>query len=237
MQSYDVDADALAPLVPAGTALDLWRGRALVSVVGFRFLDTRVLGVAIPWHRDFDEVNLRFYVRRDVPGSETRHGVVFVGELVSRLAVALLARLAYNEPYRAVTMRSATPRGADEAPGRLAYEWRIGGDGEGLAATAVGAPAAPEPGSQAAFITQHHWGYTRQRDGGTVEYEVVHPPWRVWTAGGPTLTMDVARLYGPAFAPALARAPVSALVADGSPVSVYAPRRLATTETRRMSLR
>jgi len=227
MLSYGVDPDVLAPLVPAGTVLDLWRGRALVSVVGFRFLDTRVLGVAIPWHRDFDEVNLRFYVRRDVPGGERRHGVVFVRELVSRLAVALLARLAYNEPYRAVKMRSATPRGAGAAPGRLAYEWRIGGAWEGLAATAVGAPAAPEPGSQEAFIIQHHWGYTRQRDGGTVEYEVVHPPWRVFTAGSATLTMDVARLDGRAFAPALSRAPASALVADGSPVVVHAPRRLA----------
>jgi len=227
MLSYEVDPDVLAPLVPAGTALDLWRGRALVSVVGFRFLDTRVLGVAVPRHRDFDEVNLRFYVRRDLPSGETRHGVVFVRELVARLAVALLARLAYNEPYRAVTMRSATPRGANDAPGRLAYEWRMGGAWEGLAATAVGAPAMPEPGSQEAFITRHHWGYTRQRDGGTVEYEVVHPPWRIWTAGGAALTTDVARLYGRAFAPALSRPPVSALVADGSPVIVYAPRRMA----------
>src|SRR2546425_3481080 len=227
MLSYEVDLDVLAPLVPAGLALDLWHGRALVSVVGFRFLDTRVLGAAIAWEREFVEVTRLFCFRRDVPGGETRQGVVFVRELVSRLAVALLARLAYNEPYRAVRMRSATPRGASDAPGRLAYEWRIGGAWEGLAATAVGAPTAPEPGSQEAFIPQHHWGETRQRDGGAAEYEVVPPPWRVWTAGGATLAMDVARLYGRAFAPALSRPPVSALVADGSSVSVYAPRRLA----------
>src|SRR3989441_3221142 len=166
MLSYEVDLDVLAPLAPAGLALDLWHGRALVSVVGFRFLDTRVLGAAIAWHRDFDEVNLRFYVRRDVPGGETRHGVVFVRELVSRLAVALLARLAYNEPYRAVRMRSATPRGASDAPGRLAYEWRIGGAWGGPPATAAGAPTGPVPGSQEAFITPHHWGGTRGGGGG-----------------------------------------------------------------------
>src|SRR2546427_4939000 len=207
MLSYEVDLDVLAPLVPAGLALDLWHGRALVSVVGFRFLDARVLGAAIAWHRDFDEVNLRFYVRREVPGGETRHGVVFVRELVSRLAVALLARLAYNEPYRAVRMRSATPRGASDAPGRLAYEWRIGGAWEGLAATAVGAPTAPEPGSQEAFITQHHWGDTPQRDGGAAGDEGVHPPWRGWTAGGATLTMGGGRLHRPGVAAAFARAP------------------------------
>jgi uncharacterized protein YqjF (DUF2071 family) len=226
MLSYEVDPDVLAPLVPAGTTLDLWHGRALVSVVGFRFLRTRLLGVAIPGHRDFDEVNLRFYVRRELPGGETRHGVVFVRELVSRVAVALVARLAYNEPYRALRMRSVTPRAASEAPGRLAYEWRIGGAWEGLAATARGAPAVPAPGSEPAFITQHHWGYTRQRDGGSVEYEVVHPPWRTWTVSDAVLAMDVARLCGAAFAPALARAPVSALVAEGSAVLVSAPRRV-----------
>src|SRR3989442_5417598 len=166
MLSYEVDLDVLAPLVPAGLALDLWQDRALVSVVGFRFLDTRVLGVAIPRHRDFDEVNLRFYVRRDLPGGENRHGVVFVRELVSRLAVALLARLAYNEPYRAVTMRSATPRGASDAPGRLAYEWRIGGAWEGLAATAGGGPARPEPGAPGGVITQPQRGEHAARHGG-----------------------------------------------------------------------
>ena len=216
----------LAPLVPIGTTLDLWHGRALVSVVGFRFLDTRVFGLAIPGHRDFDEVNLRFYVRRDMAGGDTRRGVVFVRELVPRTAVALLARLAYNEPYRALRMRSVTPR-AEESPTRLVYEWRIGGAWEGLTATARGAPSAPVPDSEAAFITQHHWGYTRQRDGSTFEYEVEHPPWRVWTATDATLTMDVARLYGRAFVTPLARPPVSALIADGSRVTVFAPRRLA----------
>jgi uncharacterized protein YqjF (DUF2071 family) len=227
MLNYDVDPDVIAPFVPLGTTLDLWQGRALVSVVGFRFLDTRLLGAAIPRHRAFDEVNLRLYVRRQAPGGEVRHGVVFVRELVSRLAVALVARLAYNEPYRVLRMRSVAPRGASDTPGRLAYQWRIGGVWEGVAATAVGSPAVPAPGSEAAFITQHHWGYTRQRDGTTIEYEVTHEPWRVWSTVDATLTMDVARLYGSAFASALSRAPVSALVADGSSVTVSAPRRLA----------
>src|SRR5437764_779732 len=110
MLNYEVDADVLTPLVPVGTALDLWQGRALVSVVGFRFLDTRVLGAAIPRHRALDEVNRRFSVRGGAPGGQPRGGVVFVRELVSRAAVALVARLAYSEPYRALRMRSVTPR-------------------------------------------------------------------------------------------------------------------------------
>jgi len=230
--SYEIDLAVLEPLVPAGTVLDQWQGRTLVSVVGLRFVDTRVIGVAVPYHRDFDEVNLRFYVRRPLPGGEVRRGVVFVRELVPRPAVALVARLVYNEPYRALPMRSAIPstRGALSAP--ITYEWRIGGRWHRLAATAVGTAHVPSPASEEAFVTEHHWGYTRQRDGGTLEYEVAHPVWRVWAAERPVLDADVVGLYGKAFVRALSGAPTSALVAEGSPVIVYAPRRLTVRGVR-----
>jgi hypothetical protein len=222
--SYEVEPAVLAPLVPAGTTLDRWDGRALASVVGFRFLGTRVLGVPVPFHRNFDEVNLRFYVRREVAG-EVRRGVVFVRELVPRAAIAWLARRAYNEPYRAVRMRSTVPA-AGAPPGRLVYEWRTEAGWQRVAATAAGVPAVPATDSEAAFVTHHLWGYTRQPDGGTLEYEVEHPRWRVWAAEAPALTADVAGLYGAAFVPALSRPPASAFIADGSPVVVYRPRRM-----------
>jgi hypothetical protein len=227
MLNYEVAPEVLQPLIPAGTTLDLCAGRALVSIVGFRFCRTRVLGVPVPFHRDFDEVNLRFYVRRELPGGEVRRGVAFVRELVPRTAIALVARLAYNEPYRAVPMRSTAPAEPTDSPGRIAYEWRTAGRWQRVAVTAVSAPAVPPPGSEAAFIAEHYWGYTRQRDGGTVEYEVVHPPWRVWAAEAPELVADVRSLYGAAFERALAGPPASALLAAGSPVVVYRPRRLA----------
>jgi uncharacterized protein YqjF (DUF2071 family)/predicted DCC family thiol-disulfide oxidoreductase YuxK len=223
MLTYEIDPLVLEPLVPAGTVLDQWRGQTLVSVVGLRFKDTRVRGVAVPLHRDFDEVNLRFYVRRHLPDGELRRGVVFVRELVPRTAVAWLARLVYNEPYRAVPMRSAT---AGSAAGRIVYEWRAGGGWQRLAATAIGTPVVPGPGSAAAFVTEHFWGYTRQRDGGTLEYEMAHPAWRVRQAEQPVLDADVAGLYGAAFVSALSGPPTSALIAEGSAVTVYAPRRL-----------
>ncbi len=229
MLSWEVPPAVLRPLVPAGVALDLWEGRALVSVVGFRFLRTRVLGVPVPFHRSFDEVNLRFYVRHTTPDGEVRRGVTFVRELVPRRAIALVARLAYDEPYRAVPMRSDAPTTPTASPGRVRYAWRSDGVWEHAAATAVGAPARPADGSEAAFVTEHYWGYTRQRDGGTVEYAVTHPPWRVWAAEAPTLDADVARLYGEAFAAPLAAPPRSVLVAEGSPVVVYRPRRLVAT--------
>lgn len=226
MLNYEVERDTLEPLVPAGTSLDLWQGRALVSVVGFRFLRTRVLGVPVPFHRDFDEVNLRFYVRHVTSAGEVRRGVVFVRELVPRTAIAVVARVAYNEPYLAVPMRSDAPAAATDAPGRIAYEWRTGGVWQHVRATAVGAPARPHPDSEAAFVTEHYWGYTRQRDGGTIQYAVEHPPWQVWATADRDLAVDVRRLYGERFERPLAREPVSAFVADGSPVVVRRPERL-----------
>lgn len=232
MLNYHVDPAALAPLVPLGTEIDSWHGRVLATLVGFRFLNTRVLGVPVPFHRSFDEVNLRFYVRRGLPNGEVRRAVVFVRELVPRLAVALLARLAYNEPYRAVPMRSTVPAEPVDAPGRLTYEWRTGTDWQRLAATALGAPAVPDPASDDAFVAERHWGYTRQRDGSTLEYEVTHPVWRVWKVTAPVLAADVTELYGRAFADALARPPASALIAEGSAVSVSSPSRIEHVERR-----
>jgi hypothetical protein len=227
MLNYDVEAAMLAPLVPRGTELDLWDGRALASVVGFRFLRTRVRGLAIPFHRDFEEVNLRFYVRRLAADGTERRGVVFVRELVPRAAIARLARAVYNEPYLSLPMRSTAPRAATDAPGRVSYEWRLGTEWSEVSASAVGAPSIPSPDSEAGFITEHYWGYTRQRDGGTVEYEVAHPPWRVWAAAAPLLEANVSALYGAGFATALAVAPRSSYIAEGSTVTVFRPRRIA----------
>lgn len=227
MLNFRIDPAALRPLVPEGTELDTWRGDALVSVVGFRFLDTRLLAVPVPFHRNFDEVNLRFYVRRRV-GSEVRRGVTFIREIVPRRAIALVARLAYNEPYVAHPMRSRTPAPRDtEATGGVEYAWHAGGRWQHLRVSTAGPPSHPAAGSEAEFITEHYWGYTRQRDGGTVEYEVRHPPWRVWTATAASLECDAAGLYGPAFAECLSGAPCSAFLADGSPVSVSRPAAVA----------
>lgn len=226
MLNYEVSPTALTSYLPDGTTLDLWQGRALVSVVGFRFFRTRVLGLPIPLHGDFDEVNLRFYVRRELPGGEVRRGVTFIREIVPRAAIAWVARLAYNEPYLALPMRSNAPAGSTEAPGLLRYAWRREGEWEHVSAISTGTPVIPPAGSEPQFITEHYWGYTPQRSGGTVEYEVSHPPWRVWQATLPELRADVTSLHGAAFAEPLAGPPRSAFIAEGSPVIVYRPRRL-----------
>jgi uncharacterized protein YqjF (DUF2071 family) len=214
MVNYVVDPEVLAPLVPQGTELDLCERRAYVSVVGFRFLNTRVWGLPIPFHRNFEEVNLRFYVRRRV-GDEWRKGVTFVKEIVPRRAVAFVARTLYNENYVRLPMRSAIA-----IPGRVKYEWRHAGAWEELSGNAVGEPVTPTSDSEEQFITEHYWGYARQRDGATVEYAVEHVPWRVWRCEGAAVAAQVGRLYGEEFVPSLTGRPQSAFVADGSAVVV-----------------
>jgi uncharacterized protein YqjF (DUF2071 family) len=224
MLNYEVAPDALASLVPAGVEIDRWRGTLYVSVVGFLFRDTRVLGLSIPWHHSFEEVNLRFYVRRLV-GGEVRRGVVFVREIVPRRAIAIVARLLYNEPYRALPMRHRVEAERDGIVARE-YGWRANGAWSGIAARTVGAPRTLEADSEEEFITEHYWGYTRQRDGGTVEYRVHHPRWNVWNAVDARLDGNLEDVYGQAFARILVGAPRSAFVADGSPVTVFAPQRI-----------
>jgi len=225
--NYSCPIPLLEPLVPRGTALDLWQGQALVSLVGFLFKDTRVRGVRVPFHDTFEEVNLRFYVRRTTPSGETRRAVVFVRELVPRHAIAAVARWLYNEPYLAVPMDHRSSLTTAEG-GAAAYSWSYQGSTFGLTASVSGAARRPTPGSEAEFITEHYWGYTRQRDNGTLEYQVEHPTWLVWEATSAAVSGPVSVLYGTALGNVLTGPPRSAFVAAGSEVSVHRGVRVAT---------
>lgn len=228
MLNYPVPPALLQPLVPAGTELDRWNGETLASMVGFRFLGTRLFGIPVPGHGDFDEVNLRFYVRRRAEDGSWRRAVVFVRELVPRQLIAWGARWLYQEPYRTVPMRHDVEmeEASRGGPGRAAYAWRFGGRWQGLEARTLGMPAIPPADSEASFITEHYWGYTRLRNGRTREYRVSHAPWRVWEAAEGRLDCDASALYGSGFADSLAGSPCSAFVAEGSPVTVHVGRTL-----------
>ena len=216
MLNFAVDPSLLKPSVPPGTELDFYNGETFLSVVGFRFLGTRVLGWSFPFHRDFEEVNLRFYVRRFVPGG-WRRGVVFLREFVPRRAIAWIARICYGEPYRALPTRHKIEVRADSI--RVEYGWKHKGRWESLRAAAKGIPGEPGNGSIEEFITEHYWGYTTRR-GGCAEYQVEHPRWRVWRASESALDSDISSLYGNAFVESLRSIPRSAFIAEGSPVVV-----------------
>ena len=221
--NYAVDERLLAKYVPEGTVLDSYGDKTYVSLVGFRFLKTKLLGAAgVPFHRDFDEVNLRFYVRRKV-GGEERRGVVFIAEVVPRMAIAKVARWIYGEKYFSL------PMGHSVGTEALEYRYRLGEGwcnvyARGL--TAAGRRA--DEGSLEQFITEHYWGYSSLKNGGTVEYQVAHVPWNVRVGGEDCgFDGDASGLYGAELTEALRGQPDSAFVADGSAVKVLAGRRIA----------
>jgi uncharacterized protein YqjF (DUF2071 family) len=220
MANFPVDPGILKPYVPAGTILDDYQGTTYVSMVGFEFLQTKVFGVPIPLHRDFEEINLRFYVRRQYE-NETRLGVVFIKEIVPRLAIALVARGIYEEPYVSLPTRCKIEAPDKTKEGKFLYEWEFKDRWCHLSANVQGSPKSIEKKSLEEFIIHREWGYNKQSDGTTMEYRVEHPSWNVWNASSVSFECDVEGLYGHFFVSYLSRSPASTFVADGSNVIVY----------------
>jgi uncharacterized protein YqjF (DUF2071 family) len=221
MLNYEIDPALVAARMPAGTEIDLFDGKAFISLVGFRFLSTRVFGVPVPFHRDFEEVNLRFYVRRR-EGGVVKRGVVFIQEIVPRRAIAAVARLAYNENYRSLPMTHEIARSNGGV--QVGYAWRLGSHWNRLSLRATGEPHNMTDGSAEQFIAEHYWGYCGRRGGGSLEYHVEHPPWRVWNVAHAEFTGEAEPLYGAEFAAVLKDPPYSAFLAEGSAVVVHTGR-------------
>jgi uncharacterized protein YqjF (DUF2071 family) len=218
MLNYEIDPAILKPFVPRGTELDEWNGQNLVSMVGFMFLDTRVLGVPIPLHVNFEEVNLRFYVRRKT-AEGWRRGVTFLREIVPRRAIAFVANTFYNECYLALPMRHDIDLQPADA-GHAEYSWRFAGRWNKLRVETEGNWQELKSGSPEEFISEHYWGYAAQRDGNCMEYQVEHPRWRVKQVKNAGFDCDVAAIYGTEYSSYLSAAPSSAFLAEGSPVTV-----------------
>ena len=220
MANYVVAPEILAEFLPPGVALDLWENECYISLVAFKFLETAMMGVKIPFHTDFEEVNLRFYVRREIAG-EIRRGVVFFKEIVPRTAISLVANLVYGEPYETWKM-SRTQNGSE-----LSYFWskddcenRVTVEQE----KSLGVPAADSHG---AFIIEHYWGYTKRGAKRTDEYKVEHPKWELFAVNYAEIDVDFGETYGAKFDFLSAQEPKSILLAKGSPITVYKGEKMA----------
>jgi uncharacterized protein YqjF (DUF2071 family) len=221
MLNYAVDASLLKQFVPAGTELDSFEGSTYLSLVGFEFNRTRIFGFPVPFHQAFEEVNLRFYVRR-----LSKRGVVFIRELVPKFAVAVVARSAFNENYSCVPMSHRIETRAEDGVVEAEYAWGSGPDGCLMRIETEGLSFLPVDNSASQFITEHYWGYAAQPDGGCLEYEVQHPRWRIKRARRAEFSGNLAGLYGAEIAQALMRNPDSAFLAEGSFVTVFKGTRI-----------
>ncbi|MGI8544416.1 MAG: YqjF family protein [Aridibacter sp.] len=214
MINYEVEPTVLEEFVPSGTKLDFHHGKCFVSLVAFLFLDTRVQGFLIPFHINFEEVNLRFYVKRETQ-DETRRGVTFVKEIVPKPAIAKVARIFYGEPYEAWKMSHAK-NGND-----LNYAWWKGEEHYEIDVKIGENTGVPAEGSHGEFIIEHYWGYTKRGEHRTDEYKVEHPKWELFAINDFKIKADFSKLYGEQFAFMNDAKPFSIFMARGSVVSVY----------------
>jgi len=229
MVNYEVDPEILKPYLPAYTVLDLWQGKALVSVVGFLFEETSVLGIKWPFHINFEEVNLRFYVKH-FDGKEWKRGAVFVSEIVPKPIIAIIANTLYREHYKALPMRHAIHPATDNHTEFL-YEWESKNSWNKLGAVVSNDAADIKPGSAEEFIFEHYWGYNIWSDAVTMQYQVEHVSWQISPVKSSFFEADIEELYGKELVSYLSVEPYSAFFAKGSEISVRMGAKLKAAPT------
>lgn len=220
--NYIIDPGLLKSYVPYGTEIDLWKDQCYVSLVGFMFLDTHLLGIKIPLHINFEEVNLRFYVRpiRD----PSKRGVVFIKEIVPRHALTFVANTFYREHYQTLPMMHSWSLEPDKV--EIEYAWKIGQLWQKIHVEAASNTQLIDKNSDIEFITEHYWGYTKINEKRTSEYEVTHPTWEHYPVTDWTTKVDFGLTYGEKFSFLNQLDPASVILAEGSRITVEQKKNL-----------
>ncbi|MEP6676531.1 MAG: DUF2071 domain-containing protein [Ferruginibacter sp.] len=217
MANYAVDPEILKPYLPAKTELDIYEGNCFISLVGFLFHNTKVAGISIPFHKNFEEINLRFYVKYNNNGIWKR-GVVFISEVVPKPAIALIANTLFNEKYR--THRTKNSLTHDDTLLSVRYQWRHQKKWNSISVKAETVAIAIPEGSHEEFITEHYWGYSPINKLKTGEYKVEHPRWEIFPVISYEINCDFKAMYGNEFSFLQNIKPNSVLLAKGSAVTV-----------------
>jgi len=221
MANYEVDPKTLKPFLPAKIELDSWNNRTYVSLVGFLFHDTRVMGIRYPFHTSFPEVNLRFYVRYKENGQYKR-GVVFIKEIVPKPAITFIANTLFKERYVTLPMKNFVNTTAEQQ--HVGYHWKFNKQWNKLEVQTGLNKYALQAGSEEEFITEHFWGYTQINDTKSGEYQVEHPSWHVYPVEQYTIDCHFDLLYGAGFSGLKSQPPLSVFLAEGSAINVYGKR-------------
>lgn len=221
--NYEIDEAILQPFLPAKTELDKWNNRTYVSLVGFMFVNTKLLGINIPFHSNFEEVNLRFYVRYK-DQNEWKRGVVFIKEIVPKPAITFVANQLYHEHYQTLQMKHLWQKNKDHLITK--YEWKYDNQWQSFMINSELSPSPIPSDSEVEFITEHYWGYTKVNASTTFEYEVTHPKWRQFKVNDYNIEVDFGLVYGPAFELLNQAKPTSVLLAEGSKITVENKRKI-----------
>jgi|GEM_PF-1043316 len=219
--SYEVPKEALQPYLPEGVELDSWNGKHYMSLVALQCQDIKGLGFKVPGGGDFEQVNLRFYTKRETPEGEKK-GVVFIKQVVPSEVVAFAGKSLVNEAMITAPMSHQVPEGSAE--GEVSYKWYVDGKISEMSARRAGQARPLVEGSQEEFLLENYTGFSVQRDGQTIEYDVEHPPWKTYQAAEPVVNVDAEGLYGKDLARYLSGPPSSVIIVDGSKTAVHSPK-------------
>ena len=228
MFNYEIDPNILEKHIPSGTEIDFFNGKAIVSIVGFLFNNTKVMGIKWPGHVNFEEANLRYYIKR-FDGEQWKRGVGFVSEIVPKPLVTIMANLLYNEHYSTACMNHRITKTENEL--ELEYTWQKRKQYKNI----IKVSAAPlsveiEPGSEEEFIFEHYFGYNQLSASSIIEYAVHHPRWETFPVKDYLIDCDIENLYGKEFVPFITgKKPHSVFLAKGSKVTVEKPTKIVTT--------
>ncbi len=217
MANYAVSPEVLKPYLPQGVELDFHDGKVYVSLVGFMFKETSLFKIPIPFFGTFEEINLRFYVKRMEEGTEKR-GVVFINESVPYKSVAWLANKLYKEHYISIATKHSIQVGKRDK--QIKYEWEINNTWNHLAVNASTEKSEMLRGSIEEFIFEHYYGYTKINNRLSQEYKIHHPRWLVNKVTDYSIYCDFASMYGNDYAFLNNQKPDSVILAEGSPVNV-----------------
>lgn len=223
MANYIIEPEVVNDFLPHKTEIDYYKGNTYISLVGFMFLNTRVKGVKIPFHTNFEEVNLRFYVQYNDNGNWKR-GVTFIKEIVPKPAISFVANTVYHEKYQCLSMKNSLVL-ADDAQ-MINYEWKHKRINYSMAATTELIPVPMQQGSEEEFIAEHYWGYSKYSEHTTYEYQVAHPKWNIFPVKSFLINCDFGKLYGKKFSFLNTASPNSVFVAEGSGIEVYGKRKI-----------
>lgn len=222
MANYAVDKNILGKYLPNKTELDLWNNTCYVSLVGFMFQNTKLVGLKIPFHTNFEEVNLRFYVRYKDKG-EWKRGVVFIKEIVPKPALTFVANTVYKENYETMPMKHLWQTSGNNLT--VEYQWKKKRWNSFKMITELTANSI-EANSEEEFITEHYWGYAKVDDKKTSEYGVEHPKWQVYKTIEYSIDVDFGAVYGNEFKFLNTEKPKSVFLAEGSEIKVKMGRAL-----------
>ena len=221
--NFIIDKNVLKDYIPYGTELDLWKGNCYISVVGMMFKNTKILGVKIPYHVNFEEVNLRFYVRKFEHG-RWRRGVVFIKEIVPKSAISFVAKNLYNENYE--TMKMSHTWKEKNHKFYVEYCWGKSNTENMMSMTTDNNLKEIEDNTETEFILENYLGFAKVNDQKTHQYTVKHPRWKIYNVEDYNLNVNFGSIYGKPFDFLSKVKPHSVILVEGSEVAIESKKTL-----------